>query len=382
MSIRRWVRVGGRWPSIAPALGFIQANPGTASLKYSNILSISGYNWSVAIHDVAARFYRDQMAGSWVPGYLAGRGFDPPVQQHWQIGYAPAGRDALTSQLRTAGYPDSLIETSGLARRSKNGGLTDTFRDRAMLPIRDPHGRIVAFIGRAADDTKPTVPKYLNSPTTPLYRKGHVLFGLWEARVTLQSGATPVITEGPLDTIAIAVAGRGRYAPVALCGTVLTAHQVAVLADACDLRAAEVLVAFDADGGGRRAALRAYRLLSRVSGGTASVRFPVGGDPARILADHGPGILAALLCHRRTPLADLVVDTEVAAWTERLRFAEGQIGALRATATEIAAMPTRDVARQVARLADLLHLDHATVTEAVTDALTRLISTAGPAAVS
>lgn len=333
----------------------------------------------MAIHDVATRFYRDQLPGSWVPGYLAGRGFDPPVQGHWQIGYAPGGRDALSSQLRAAGYPDSLIETSGLARRTRNGGLTDTFRDRAMLPIRDPHGRIVAFIGRAAENAEPTAPKYLNSPTTPLYRKGHVLFGLWEARVALRSGATPVITEGPLDAIAVAIAGRGRYAPVALCGTVLTAHQVAVLADACDLTAADVLVAFDADSGGRRAALRAYRLLSHVSGGTARVRFPAGGDPARILADHGPGILAALLCHRRTPLADLVVDTEVASWTERLRFAEGQIGALRAVATEIAAMPTRDVARQVGRLAELLDLNHATVTEAVTDALAQLISTTGPA---
>jgi DNA primase len=328
----------------------------------------------VAIHDVAARFYRDQLAGSWAPSYLGKRGFDPPVQQRWQIGYAPTNRDSLVSRLRAAGYPDSLIETSGLARRTRNGALTDTFRDRVMLPIKDPYGRIVAFIGRAAESADPNVPKYLNSPTTPLYRKGDVLFGLWEARTTLQSGAMPVITEGPFDAIAIAIAGHDRYAPVALCGTILTARQVSVLATACDLRAVGVLVAFDADNGGRRAAVRAYRLLSQVAGGTASVRFPAGSDPARIMADHGPGILAALLCHRRTPLADLVVDAQVAAWSQRLRFAEGQIGALRATAAEIATMPARDVARQVGRLADLLHLDHATVTEAVTDALTRLIS--------
>ncbi len=334
----------------------------------------------MAIHDVAARFYRDQLAGGWVPSYLSNRGLDARVQERWQIGYAPASRDALVSRLRAAGYPDSLIETSGLARRTRSGALTDRFRDRAMLPIRDPHGRIVAFIGRAAMNADPNVPKYLNSPTTPLYRKGDVLFGLWEARVALQSGATPVITEGPFDAISVAIAGPDRYAPVALCGTILTARQVAVLADACDLRAARVLVAFDADNGGQRAGLRAYRLLSRVAGGTDSVRFPAGSDPARIMSDHGPGILAALLCHRRTPLADLVVDTQVANWSQRLRFAEGQIGALRATAAEIAAMPARDVARQVARLAELLDLDHATTTEAVTDALTRLIATAGPVA--
>ena len=336
----------------------------------------------MAIHDVAVRFYRDQLAGSWVPGYLSHRGFDARIRERWQVGYAPAGRDALVSRLRAVGYPDSLIETSGLARRTRNGTLTDTFRDRAMLPIRDAHGRFVAFIGRAAAGADPRVPKYLNSPTTPLYRKGDVLFGLWEARTALQAGAMPVITEGPFDAIAIAACGQNRYAPLALCGTIMTARQVAALADACDFRAAEVLVAFDADGGGQRAAVRAYRLLSHVCGGTTSATFPADSDPARIFAERGPGTLAAFLGHGRTPLADHVVDAEIASWSGRLRFAEGRVGALRATAATIAAMPPRDVARQVARLADLLDLDHATVTDAVTDALSRLMATARPVATS
>ena len=324
----------------------------------------------MAIHDVAAWFYRDQLGCSWVPGYFGGRGFGEEALRRWQIGYAPASRDALVRRLRSAGYPDSLIETAGLARRTRTGMLTDTFRDRAMLPIRDRHGRIIAFIGRTADYAGNTAPKYLNSPTTPLYRKGDVLFGLWEARAALAAGATPVIAEGALDAIAIAVASNERYAPVALCGTVLTARQVDALADACALSMAGVLVAFDADDGGHRAAVRAYHLLSPVFGRTASVVLPEGRDPARVLTDHGPGSLAALLGHRLRPLADLVVDAEIGAWAGRLRFAEGQVGALRAGAAAIASMPAYDVPRQVARLAEMIAIDHAMVTEAVTDALT------------
>lgn len=327
----------------------------------------------MAIHDVAARFYRDQLESGWVPGYLAGRGLGRDVLARWQVGYAPASGHALVRHLRLAGYPDSLIQAAGLARQTRTGVLADTFRDRATLPIRDGHGRAVAFIGRAAE--RPAgfaVPKYLNSPNTPLYRKSEILFGLWEASAALAAGAVPVITEGPFDAIAIDVAGHGRYAPVALCGTALTGRQVAALGDACDLRTAGVLVAFDADDGGRRAAVRSYRLLSPVAGPTAIVALPDGRDPAQILADHGPGALTTLLREHLQPLADLVIDAEIGAWSQQLRFSEGQVGALRAGAAAIAAMPARDVPRQVGRLAMLIGLDHATVTEAVTDALTRM----------
>lgn len=328
----------------------------------------------MAIHDVALRFFREQLAGSWVPGYLAERGFDHDVQRQWQAGCAPAGWDTLTRYLRAAHYPDSLIEAAGLARRSRHGQLVDTFRDRAMLPIRAGHGAVVAFIGRACPQAPPEVPKYLNSPTTPLYGKRAVLFGLWEARPALAAGATPVIAEGPLDVIAIAIAGRGRYAPVAPCGTALTAQQIAALGRACDLSAREVLVAFDADQAGRRAAIGTYPPLSRLGANTTAVTFPAGRDPAQILRDHGPSILAAALAQRQHPLADLVIDAEAENWQRWLSYPEGQIGALRAAARLIATMQPPDVARQVTRLADWLALDHATVTTAVTDALTDLNS--------
>ena len=101
--------------------------------------------------------------------------------------------------------------------------------------------------------------------------------------------------EGPLDAIAVTTAGRGRYAGVAPCGTALTAQQAAALGHAADLRATGVLVAFDADQAGQRAAVKAYHLLSPLTGAATAVILPAGQDPAQILADQGPAALARLL---------------------------------------------------------------------------------------
>jgi DNA primase catalytic core len=188
------------------------------------------------IHEVAAQFFRSHMPGSWVPGYLARRGLTAAVQDNWHAGYAPAEWDALTRHLQATGYTDTVIEATGLARRSRRGTLIDTFRDRAMLPIRTADGTIVAFIGRTTEHAGHGTPKYLNSPATSHYSKSEVLFGLSEGRDALTSGARPVIVEGPLDAIAVTTADHGRYAGVAPCGTTLTAGHAAVLDHAADLR--------------------------------------------------------------------------------------------------------------------------------------------------
>lgn len=345
-----------------------QESPG-----YPNKDSIHGYEDVMAIHEVAARFYREQLAASWAPGYLAGRGFSPAVQQHWHAGYAPAGRQALTRHLRAAGYRDALIVAAGLARRSRYGELSDVFRDRVMFPIRTPRGTVAGFIGRAGEHATAGVPKYLNSPATVLYDKGRALFGLWQARPALAQGAVPVIVEGPVDAIAIAATGCGDHAPVAPCGTALTSHQVSALSQVADLSATGVLVAFDGDEAGQRAAVKAYPVLHPHADRIDAVAFPAGHDPAQILHDHGPAALAQMLAGRVIPLADRVIDAQVARWESGLGFAEGRIAALRAIAAVVAGLAPRDVPRQVARLAGRLELDHRTVTEAVTDALTTLI---------
>ena len=325
-------------------------------------------------HDSAVAFFRSHVQGSWVPGYLASRGLARDVQEHWQTGYAPAAWDALTSHLRSDGYRDAVIEASGLARRSRRGTLIDTFRNRAMLPIRSTDGTIVAFIGRASSHAHSGTPKYLNSPSSSVYNKSAELFGLWEARDTLASGARPVIVEGPFDAIAVTIAGSGHHVGIAPCGTALTDRHVTALAQAANLPTAGVSVAFDPDQAGRRAAVHAYHLLVPLTAKLAAVSLPTGQDPAQVLASSGPSDLAAILTENTRPLPDLVINAAIAPWSRWLRHPEGQIHALRAAAPLIAAMPAGHVARQAARLASILRLDHATVTQAVTDALTELIN--------
>jgi len=329
----------------------------------------------VQVNTAAQAFFRSSMPGSWVPGYLTTRGLADGIQRRWQAGHAPASWDALTRHLRTLGFPDPLLEAAGLARRSRRGTLIDTFRNRVMLPIRSGDGTVIAFIGRAPDPPGRGVPKYLNSPQTTLYDKSEVLFGLWEARQALAAGARPVIVEGPLDAIAVTTAGQGRFAGVAPCGTALTARHADAFSRAPDRTGTGVLVAFDPDPPGRRAAVRAYHLLSQVTTDTSAVILPPGQDPAQVLTGNGPEALAAILASRTRPLADLVTDTEVDQWARWLDHAEGQLSALRAAAPVIAAMPPAHVARQVARLSHRLSFDYATVTSAVTTALPDVITT-------
>jgi DNA primase len=328
----------------------------------------------VRVNMAAHAFFQSKMPASWVPGYLAARGFGIGIQQLWRAGHAPASWDALTRHLRALGFADTVLEASGLARPSRRGTLIDTFRNRAMLPIRSAGGTVIAFIGRAPDRSGPDVPKYLNSPKTSLYDKSEILFGLWEARQALAAGARPAIVEGPFDAIAVTTAGQGRYAGVAPCGTALTAQHAGALSRAAGLPTSGILVAFDPDPPGRRAAVRAYHLLSKLTAETSAVMLPLGQDPAQILTGNSPEALATILADRTRPLADLVTDAELEHWTRWLDHAEGQISALRAIAPVIAAMPPAHVARQVARLSDRLGMDHATVTDAITSALPEVIA--------
>jgi DNA primase len=206
--------------------------------------------------------------------------------------------------------------------------LVDFFRDRAMFGIRWPDGTLAGFTGRTRPGGSRPGPVYLNSRTTGLYHKGSLLFGLYEARRALAARARPVLVEGPLDAIAVSVAGS--YAGVSPCGTALTPAQVTLLARACDLRRAGVVVAFDADRAGRQAAVRAHHLLRGV---------------------------------------DLVVDETVAPFERWLVFPDGKFAALHAAAPLVAGLPSGQVARQVARVACRLGLSFAEVTDAVTGAL-------------
>src|SRR5690349_22252365 len=314
----------------------------------------------------AARFFAARLAASWVPGYLAGRGFGDQALRLWTVGYAPAGWHSLATHLRGLGYPDAAIQAAGLAGRTRRGALVDFFRDRAMFGIRWPDGTLAGFTGRARPGGARPGPVYLNSRTTGLYHKGSLLFGLYEGRRALAAGARPVLVEGPLD--AIAVSAAGPYAGVSSCGAALTPAQVTLLGRACDLPRAGVVVAFDADRAGRQAAVRAHHLLRGVTDHAVAAVLPAGQDPAGFRRERGGRALARRL-GAGVPLVDLVVDETVAPFERWLVFPDGKFAALHAAAPLVAGLPSGQVARQVVRVARQLGLSYAEVTDALTGVL-------------
>ena len=241
------------------------------------------------LHDVmelAAKFFEATLAsrvGAKARGYLADRGLDPATQLKFRLGYASSERFALKEHLGSHGIPtEDMIEAGLLIAGGDIPVPFDRFRDRVMFPITDIRGRVIAFGGRAMDKDAPA--KYLNSPETPLFHKGHTLYNIAAARQASHDGAPVVVVEGYVDVIAMVTAGFA--AAVAPLGTALTEEQLALLWKMAD----EPVLCFDGDGAGMRAAFRAVDLaMPRLKPGK-SLKFallPQGQDPDDLLRSAG-----------------------------------------------------------------------------------------------
>jgi DNA primase catalytic core len=325
-------------------------------------------------HEQAAVFFTEQLSfpnGKGPRNYLERRGVGALLgSPDWSIGYAPPGWTGLTGHLRLAGFTDEELVLAGLGVATRHGTVVDRFQDRVTFGIRNPTGELVGFTGRSAPGTPGDVPKYLNTPATAIYDKGAVLFGLAEQHPALAAGATPVLVEGPFDVLAVAVSHQDRATPlaaVAACGTALTSTQALALRAASDSET--LVVGFDSDRAGDRAAAAAYELLRPHFARLRAIQLLAGSDPAELLAHHGPGQLRAALADTQ-PLADRVVDRILRRYRDRDDNAEARVAALHEIAPVVAAMPPTEVGREVARVARALRFEHGMVTEKVTTALT------------
>ena len=171
----------------------------------------------LAAHQEASGFYAERLAaadGEGPRAYLRSRGLGSLLTATpWKLGYAPASWTALTDHLHERGFTTDELLTAGLAVTTRTGGVVDRFRDRVMLPVRNHDGDLVGFVGRAAPHAGSDVPKYLNSPRTPVFDKSALLFGLSESHDALTAGAVPVIVEGPFDVLATSLATQAQPGP-------------------------------------------------------------------------------------------------------------------------------------------------------------------------
>jgi len=326
------------------------------------------------LHAAAAAFFTSQLHAPHRDSERARRMLSAravPAEQVrvFELGFAPRSWTALTAHLRGLGYTEEQLLAAGVAVATRRGGVVDRFRDRVIFPVRDASGeRLVGFLGRALTD-RDGVPKYLNSPETLLYRKSELLYGLGQSRSALSNGAVPVLVEGPFDAIAVTGLPGTRYVGTAPCGTALTEAQAELLTARVSGTGPPV-VAFDNDDAGRAAAIRAFPLLRAAGLWPTVVDLAPGLDPADVRQIQGPDTLRTHLdAAAERPLADLVIAGRLHRWGDRLRWAEGRVGAARDAAAVIAALPPEHIGRQVERVATALHLDQTDIVREVAAAV-------------
>jgi DNA primase len=245
--------------------------------------------------------------GAAARAYLEKRGLPESEWGRFRLGFAPPGRTGLKDALIQRGAKPSDLVEAGLLIAPEGGGQPyDRFRNRIMFPIADGRGRLISFGGRALDPEERA--KYLNGPETPLFHKGHNLYGLAEARKLLAEGgdgAQLVVVEGYMDVIACQ---RAKIAAVAALGTAMTEEQMKLLWR----YHSEPVLCFDGDGAGGRAAHRALdRALPMLQPGR-SFRFCLltsGKDPDDVLRDRGALALREELTQTR-PLAEVLFQRE------------------------------------------------------------------------
>lgn len=237
---------------------------------------------------LAAAFYQAQLtrgdAGARARDYLSGRGIHAEVCKTFGVGYAPPGWQTLSDALAGDGVSPATLVSAGLAIVSDKGGEAgkrpyDRFRDRIVFPIRDLAGRVLGFGGRTMDPDG--TPKYLNSPETAVYHKGDFLYGLDLAAPHIRSAGEVALVEGYLDVITLHQAGMGNA--VGVLGTALTQEQAHRLRRV----APRVVLLFDGDAAGVKAALRSGLILLDEGVECLVAPLPAGEDPDSFLRQQG-----------------------------------------------------------------------------------------------
>jgi len=242
--------------------------------------------------------------------YLQERGIPPELIERFQLGYAPPGWDGLCKHLRDRGISVEDAEGAGLiCPRQTGDGYYDRFRNRVVFPIADPGGRVAGFGGRSLDGDPP---KYMNSPESPLYHKGRVLFGLPMALDAIRKRDRAIVVEGYFDVFALHRAGLSEA--VAPCGTALTQEHAARIRR----YTREVVLLFDGDLAGQRAAERSLPVLLSEGLRVRAAFLPEDEDPDTLLAHHGETALRSIVDGSER-LVDALIDRRLglargAAW--------------------------------------------------------------------
>jgi DNA primase len=295
----------------------------------------------------ATSLYTD--AGKVARDYLKARGFGVEDAKRFELGFAPNEWEAMSRALTADGLKAEDLIAVGVTVRNDRGGLRDRFRGRLMFPVHDPGGDVIGFGGRILDaldygDFDP--PKYLNSPETPLYKKTRVLYGVPQARADIVRSEQVLVCEGYTDVMALHQAGFANA--VATCGTAVGVEHLRMVSR----YASKVVLAFDGDEAGVKAAERAWegaRELSAAGGGSLDLRvlvLPDKTDPADLVREVGAeGLRHAV--DQATPVVPFVIGHRLA--DADMSSEGGRTAALRSALEVVGREPDPDLRREWAR---------------------------------
>ncbi|MEP0767348.1 MAG: DNA primase [Fimbriimonadia bacterium] len=280
--------------------------------------------------DAAQAFFREQLLRSQsAQEFVRARGIPDGLAERFGLGFAPGFGDALATTLQKQGHRLADAAKAGLVDQGPDGGYYDKFRGRLMFPVFDPQGRIIAFGGRVLGVGEP---KYLNSPDTPLFSKRNVLYAFHLAKSNIAERGFALIVEGYLDVIACHGAGL-EYAVAGL-GTAFGEEHASLLKRWTE----KLVVMFDADEAGRKAALRAAQIAVAAGLRTRIARLPDGEDPDSLLKKQGTGALSAVVARASTP-TDFELDLLEA--RHDLSSSEGAAEFVAAAVRVLAAIPSQ-----------------------------------------
>jgi DNA primase len=325
----------------------------------------------VDLHREAAAFFARQLhesaEGKVAYAYLEDRGLNREAMIKFGLGFAPSSGDALLRFLKQK-YPEKLLEVSGLLSREQSGRFFDRFRRRIIFPIANESAKVIAFGGRAMGDD---MPKYLNSPETPIYSKSNVLYHLDRAREALRQNDFGVLVEGYMDAIAVARAGITNV--IASCGTSLAEPQIKLLGRFTR----RVVVNYDPDTAGQAATERSLTLLLEKEFDVRVLALPGGSDPDKFLKEQGAEAYKKLLLQAPPYLDYLIARARLMDRTT----ASGRVMALNFLMPYVQRLPNRLLRSEWAtRIASELHVDEPVLREALRRAATERRSEVKPKA--
>ncbi|MFV9930985.1 MAG: DNA primase [Francisella endosymbiont of Hyalomma asiaticum] len=269
------------------------------------------YNKCISFLAIAQKYYRWNLGNSVTKykaiNYLKKRGIDSDLAKFFGIGYSSEGWNNITELAKSVNIPEEILVDTGLAIKNDKGNLYDRFRGRIMFPIRNIQGNVIAYGGRVIDNSQSV--KYINSPETLVFQKNNILYGLYEYRERKKQypdliNQRLVVVEGYMDVVGLAQ--YGFYAAVATLGTAFSPNHAKILFRETN----SVILCFDGDEAGQKAALRTIKILLPILDGNKKLKIltlPNGDDPDDYIKQYGLGSFYAAL-DNSLAVAEFIVD--------------------------------------------------------------------------